>query len=194
MSLRRPLESECQDTGFSHENLFSLQDARTLRIQVGSTVWIRGTMLVWKDGTLELFPARQRAGKADLLLGSARALKRELMQVRGRGQLLLADAGKRIRLVRLFKQPLWLNANELVAFDPTVSVQVNLLQSLSSWVASPQVRVELRGEGMLALSVPLEWEEVSAGMPHGVRTPHPVPSVAWSQGGGISRQGSWSGV
>jgi uncharacterized protein (AIM24 family) len=93
----------------------------------------------------------------------------------------LADEGKSVQILQLHGESIFVNGNDLLAFEPSLKWDITMMRKLSAIVAGGLFNVRLEGTGMLAITThhePLTLV-VSPGRP--VRT-DPNATIAWSGG------------
>ncbi len=102
-----------------------------------------------------------------------------LMKVDGRGKLYLADAGKKIMILNLQNESIYVNGNDLLAFEPSIKWDIKLMKRITGIMAGGLFNVRCEGTGMIAITThhePLALR-VRPGQP--VIT-DPNATVAWS--------------
>ncbi len=164
------------------QGVFELEGHSMLELNLrGQTVYTKvGTMIAYQGGI-----KFEREGVLESGLGKAlkRALTGEgtpLMRVSGMGRVYVADAKKRISVLRLEAgQSLCVNGNDLLAFESTVNWDIRMMRKVAGMMAGGLFNVRLEGEGLVALT--------SHGAPLTLRVGHnrsvvtdPNATVAWS--------------
>jgi uncharacterized protein (AIM24 family) len=75
-----------------------------------------------------------------------------LMKAEGVGTLYLADAGKNIFILDLQGKSLFVNGNDLLAFEDRVQWDITLMRRISSMLAGGLFNVKFAGEGLIAMT------------------------------------------
>src|SRR5688500_3674883 len=102
-----------------------------------------------------------------------------LTKANGQGTMYLADEGKSIQILQLNGESIFVNGNDLLAFEPALKWDITMMRKLSAMLAGGLFNVKLEGHGMLAITThhePLPLV-VHSGLP--IRT-HPSATLAWS--------------
>ena len=164
------------------EGLFELESERILEVNLDGRVWTKtGSMIAYvgairfaREGMLE-----HGAGKAlkKLLTGEGTALTK----AEGSGRLYLADTGKKISILNLDGDSIFVNGKDLLAFQDTIAWDVTFMKRVSAMLAGGLFNVKLEGKGMVAITTHYEplTLRVTPGKP--VIT-DPNATVAWSGG------------
>lgn len=167
-----------------HGGLFELENARMLDVNLDGYIWIKtGSMVAYvgdvrfeREGVLE-----QGLGK--LLKKAMTGEGTRLTKATGQGHLYLADSGKTIQILRLENESIFVNGNDLLAFEPSVDWDINMMKKLSAVVAGGLFNVRLEGTGMVAIGTHYEPLTLVVTPDQPVVT-DPNATVAWS--GGLS--------
>jgi uncharacterized protein (AIM24 family) len=166
------------------EGLFELESERMLEVNLSGTVWTKmGSMIAYvgaikftREGVLE-------HGIGKFLKKAVTGEGAHLTKAEGRGRLYLADEGKKISILDLQGESIFVNGNDLLAFEEGIDWDIKLMRKVSAMLAGGLFNVRLRGQGMVAITThhdPMTLR-VTPGNP--VIT-DPNATVAWS--GGLS--------
>lgn len=166
-----------QDRG---EGLFELESPRMLEVNLDGMIWIktggmvayRGEIKYEREGLLE-------KGFGKLLKKAVTGEGARLTKATGRGVMYLADEAKSIQILKLENEAIFVNGNDLLAFEPQIEWDIKMMRRMTAIVAGGLFNVRLEGSGMIAITThhePLTLT-VSPGSP--VRT-DPNATVAWS--------------
>jgi uncharacterized protein (AIM24 family) len=102
-----------------------------------------------------------------------------LTKAQGQGRLYLADEAKKISILKLNNEAIFVNGNDVLAFEPSLRWDITMMRSMAGMFAGGLFNVRFEGAGMLAITThydPLALE-VKPGQP--VFT-DPNATVAWS--------------
>jgi uncharacterized protein (AIM24 family) len=170
-------QTEQKDKG---EGFFELETPHMLEVNLDGLVWAKAGSMVAYHGEIKFV----REGILEHGLGTAfkKALTGEgtsLMKANGRGKLYLADDGKKITILELQNDTIYINGNDLLAFEPTVKWNIKLMKRVSSMLAGGLFNVRCEGTGLIAITTHYEplTLRVTPGKP--VIT-DPNATVAWS--------------
>jgi uncharacterized protein (AIM24 family) len=102
-----------------------------------------------------------------------------LMKANGKGKLYLADSGKKIIILNLQNEAIYINGNDLLAFEPSIKWEIKLMKKIAGMMTGGLFNVRCEGTGMIAFTAHYEplTLKVSPGNP--VIT-DPNATVAWS--------------
>ena len=160
--------------------LFELESERMLEVNLDGPLWTKTGSMVAYLGSIKF----TREGMLEHGLG--RFLKRavsgegtQLTKAEGRGKLYLADEAKKISILKLHNESIFVNGNDVLAFEPALKWDITMMRSIAGMFAGGLFNVRFEGAGLLAITThydPLALE-VKPGQP--VFT-DPNATVAWS--------------
>ena len=170
-----------QDRG---QGLFELENERLLEVNLDGLVWTKaGSMVAYvgqikftREGVLE-------HGVGKFLKRAVTGEGARLTKAEGRGKLYLADSGKKVSILQLAGQSLFVNGNDVLAFEPSLKWDITMMRRVTAVVSGGLFNVRFDGAGMLAVTTHYDpvTLRVRPGQP--VFT-DPNATIAWS--GGLS--------
>jgi uncharacterized protein (AIM24 family) len=172
-----------QDRG---QGLFELENERLLEINLNGMAWTKTGSMVAYLGQIKF----TREGMLEH--GVGRFLKKaftgegtRLTKAEGSGKLYLADAGKKVSILHLAGQALFVNGNDVLAFEPSLKWDITMMRKVTAMMAGGLFNVRFEGSGMLAITTHYDpvTLRVQPGRP--VFT-DPNATIAWS--GGLTPQ------
>ena len=103
-----------------------------------------------------------------------------LMHAAGTGKLYLADEGKKVKIIKLQNESIFVNGNDVLALEDTIKNEIKMLKSVAGMMSGGLFQVKLSGSGYIAITTHGEpiLLRVSANQP--VYT-DPNATVAWSE-------------
>lgn len=162
------------------EGFFELETPRMLEVNLDSLVWAKAGSMVAYHGKIKF----EREGVLEHGIGAMfkKALTGEgaaLMKATGQGKLYLADSGKKIIILHLQNESIYVNGNDLLAFEPTIKHEVKLMRKVAGMMAGGLFNVRCEGTGLVAITAHYEplTLRVTPGKP--IIT-DPNATVAWS--------------
>jgi len=170
-------ETMQQDKG---EGLFELETARLLEINLTDKIWTKAGAMVSYRGNIKF----EREGVFEHGLGKMfkKTLTGEgtpLMKATGQGKLYVADQGKKISILQLQGESLFVNGNDLLAFEPTIEWDIKLMKKIAGMLSGGLFNVKLEGEGLVAITSHYEPLTLLVTPDNPVFT-DPNATVAWS--------------
>ncbi len=166
-----------QDRG---EGLFELERDRMLEVNLDGNVWIKtgamvaycGTVKFTREGILE-------HGVGKLLKRSVTGEGTKLTRAAGQGTVYLADNGKKVTILRLDNEAIYVNGNDILAFEPQINWDIRLMRKVTAVLAGGLFNVKLEGSGMVAITT--HYDPVTLIVkPGNPVTTDPNATVAWS--------------
>jgi uncharacterized protein (AIM24 family) len=164
------------------QGVFELETERILEVNLNGSVWTkmgsmvsyRGQVKFTREGILE-------QGFGNMLKKSLTGEGSSLTKAEGRGQVYLADAGKKITILNLQNDTIFVNGNDLLAFEPSIRYEVKMMRKVSSMIAGGLFNVRLEGTGMIAFTT--HYDPITLIVtPDNPVTTDPNATVAWSGG------------
>ncbi|MFN4258365.1 MAG: AIM24 family protein [Gemmataceae bacterium] len=162
------------------EGVFELEGDRFLEVHLNGLVWMKkGAMVAYlgdvrfeREGILE-----HGVGRLFKKMFTGESLP--LTKGQGRGVLYLADQGKKITILNLRGDTIYINGSDLLAFEPTIQWDIKFMKSLSGILAGGLFNVRLEGTGMIALTTHFDPITLLVQRGQPVFT-DPQATVAWS--------------
>ncbi|MBS8264604.1 AIM24 family protein [Mesobacillus boroniphilus] len=166
-----------QDKG---EGLFELETPRMLEINLNGQVWSKAGAMVSYRGQIKF----EREGVLEHGIGKMfkKAITGEgtsLMKANGNGKLYLADQGKKISILHLQNEAIFVNGNDLLAFEPSISWDIKMMRRVAGMLSGGLFNVRLEGAGMVAITSHYEPLTLLVTPDNPVYT-DPNATVAWS--------------
>ncbi|PQO31592.1 AIM24 family protein [Blastopirellula marina] len=171
-------QTQQQDRG---EGFFEMESPRILEVNLnGNYVWTKMGSMISYLGSMKF----EREGVFDKGIGGffKKAITGEgarLTKVSGNGKLYLADYGKKIQILRLENQEIVVNANDVLAFENSVTWDIKMMKRISSMMAGGLFQMTLSGSGMVAITTHYEPLTLVVTPNQPVYT-DPNATVAWS--------------
>jgi uncharacterized protein (AIM24 family) len=149
-------------------------------VNLDGLMWIKTGSMVAYVGNIKF------TREAILEKGIGRMLKKavtgegtRLTKAEGQGRMYLADAGKKVQILQLQGEALFVNGNDLLAFEPQVDWDIKVMKRLTAMVAGGLFNVRLEGSGMVAVTTHYEPLALLVSSDRPVIT-DPNATVAWS--------------
>jgi len=160
--------------------MFELETEHVLQINLDGEVWIKlGSMIAYRGDIRFEREGLLSQGIGNLLKKAVSGEGAKLTNAKGRGQLYVADKSKRVTLLKLTGESLFVNGNDLLAFEKVLEHQITVMRKISAIASGGLFNVRVGGSGCVAITThhrPLVLP-VTRGQP--VFT-DPQATVAWS--------------
>jgi len=162
------------------EGKFELETKHLLEINLDGQVWTKwGSMIAYR-GNIKF----DKAGISDKGLG--KFLKEKVTgegmtmnKAKGSGVLYLADQGKKISIINLENDSIYVNGNDVLAFEDTIDWDVKIMKRVAGMMAGGLFNVKLSGSGMIAITTHKDPVTLMVKPDNPVQT-DPNATVAWS--------------
>jgi uncharacterized protein (AIM24 family) len=161
-------------------DFFQLESDRMLEINLDGDVWTKtGSMVAYVGGIKFSREGLLDRGLGNLLKKSLTGEGARLTKATGRGRLYLADSGKTVQILDLQNEVLFVNGNDLLAFESGMKWDITMMKSLGAMVSNGLFNVRLQGPGMIAITTHFEPLTLMVKPGYPVRT-DPNATTAWS--------------
>lgn len=170
-------ETSQRDRG---EGTFEQETPHLLEVNLDGKVWTKWGSMVAYRGSIKF----DKAGLSDKGLGKyfKEKLTGEgmmLTKATGEGQLYLADNGKKVSIIELDDEAIFVNGNDVLAFEDSVKWDVKMMRKAAGMMAGGLFNVKLEGPGMIAITTHKEPITLKVTKDEPVMT-DPQATVAWS--------------
>ncbi|MFC1285771.1 AIM24 family protein [Bacillus paralicheniformis] len=162
------------------EGLFEMETPRLLEVNLDGKVWAKAGSMVSYRGRVKF----KREGVLEHGIG--RMVKKvfsgegaALMKAEGNGKVYLADQGKKISILNLKGDSIFVNGHDLLAFEPSIDWDIKLMKRISGMLAGGLFNIKLEGTGMAAITSHYEPLTLIVTPESPVYT-DPNATVAWS--------------
>lgn len=164
---------------FEVENPYTLEvnmNGKRVWTKIGSMIAYTGQIKFTREGIME-------HGLDRMLKKMVTGEGTSLMKMEGAGRVYLADKGKRVQVLNLQDETIFVNGNDLLAFEDSIQWDITMMRRMAGMMTGGLFNIKLSGRGMVAITThftPITLQ-VEPGKP--VFT-DPNATVAWS--GGLS--------
>ncbi|TFD93624.1 AIM24 family protein [Jeotgalibacillus sp. R-1-5s-1] len=164
----------------SSRDFFELETDRILEVNLNGKVWAKAGSMISYEGNIKF----EREGMMEHGLGRfvKKALSGEgaqLMKANGQGRLYVADQGKKITVLDLEGESVFINGNDLLAFQDGLEWDIKLMRRVAGMMAGGLFNVRLEGQGLVAFTSHYEPLTLLVTPDRPVFT-DPNATVAWS--------------
>lgn len=166
-----------QDRG---QGVFELESERLLEINLDGVVWTKmGSMVAYVGDVKFTREGMLEHGLGKFLKKAITGEGTRLTKAEGAGKVYLADSGKKVTILELEDDSIYVNANDVLAFEVDIEHDIKMMRKITGMLAGGLFNMKLSGTGMIAITThydPLTLR-VRPGRP--ICT-DPNATVAWS--------------
>ncbi len=135
------------------EGLFELENDYTLEVNLNGMVWTKlGSMVAYRGGIRFEREGMMEHGLGTFLKKAVTGEGAHLMKATGNGKLYCSDGGKRISILNLQNQSIYVNGNDILAFEPSLGYEIKLMRRVTTMMAGGLFNIKLEGTGMAAIT------------------------------------------
>ncbi len=159
---------------------FELENPYLLEVNLEGLVWAKlGSMIAYTGGVKFTREGALEHGLGRMLKKAMSGEGTSLMKIEGSGRAYLADLGKRVQILRLQGDTVFVNGNDLLAFEDGLDWDITMMRKAASMLAGGLFNIRMSGSGLVAITTHYEplTLVVAPGKP--VFT-DPNATVAWS--------------
>ena len=162
------------------EGTFELERDRLLEINLEGKVWTKlGSMVAYLGDIKFTREGVMEHGIGKMLKKAVTGEGVSLTKAEGTGKLYLADSGKKISVINLDNQSIFVNGNDLLAFEESITWDIKMLKKVAGVMAGGLFNVKLEGTGMIAITTHYDPLTLKVTPEKPVFT-DPNATVAWS--------------
>lgn len=167
------------------EGFFELENARMLELNLGtvgmpSEAWIKTGAMVGYVGQVRFTrEGLLQQGVGNLLKKAVSGEGTRLTKAEGVGRVYLADTAKKVTILQLQGEAIYVNGNDVLAFETPIRNEIRMMKRISGFLAGGLFNVHLQGSGLLAITTHYDPVTLRVSPGHPVCT-DPNATVAWS--------------
>ncbi len=162
------------------EGTFELERDRLIEINLEGKVWTKmGSMVAYLGDIKFTREGVMEHGIGKMLKKAVTGEGVRLTKAEGTGKLYLADSGKKISVINLDNQSIFVNGNDLLAFEESIQWDIKMLKKVAGVMAGGLFNVKLEGTGMIAITTHYDPLTLKVTPEKPVFT-DPNATVAWS--------------
>ncbi len=162
------------------EGLFEMERDRLLELNLNGHIWTkRGSMVAYKGNVKFTREGVLEHGVGKMLKKAFTGEGASLTKVEGKGKVYLADMGKKISILNLNNDAIYVNGNDLLAFEDNIQWDIKMLKKIAGFMSGGLFNVRLQGSGMVAITTHYDPLTLRVTHDNPVYT-DPNATVAWS--------------
>lgn len=162
---------------------FELESSHLLEIKLNGRVWSKAGSMVAYQGVVKFIrQGVMEQGLGNLLKKALSGEGMQLMKMEGNGRVYVADAGKKITLLRLSGESIFVNGNDVLAFEDGIESNITMMKRMAGMMSGGLFNVKLTGSGVVAITSHYEPLTLRVSAQTGPVFTDPNATVAWSGG------------
>ncbi len=162
------------------EGTFELERDRMLEVNLDGKVWTKmGSMVAYLGNIKFTREGVMEHGIGKMLKKAVTGEGVSLTKAEGNGKLYLADDGKKVSVINLENQSIFVNGNDLLAFEESINWDIKMLKKVAGLMSGGLFNVKLEGTGMVAITTHYDPLTLKVTPENPVFT-DPNATVAWS--------------
>ena len=176
------INSFLNETAQKDENRepFELENPYLLEVNLNGRVWAKlGSMIGYvgdvkfeREGMLE-------GGLGKMFKKAVTGEANPLMKAEGAGRVYFADSGKKVRILYLQDEMLYVNGNNVLAFQDSIGWDIKMMRRIAGMAAGGLFNLQLRGTGAIAITTHFDPITLAVTPQTPVFT-DPNATIAWS--------------
>ena len=164
----------------SNQGLFEMEGDRVLEVNLNGSVWTKtGSMIAYLGGIKFTREGVLEQGVGNLLKKFVSGEGTRLTRAAGQGKLYLADSGKKVTILALNGESIFVNANDVLAFEESLTYEIKMMRKMAAVLSGGLFNARFQGTGLLAITShydPLTLQVT----PSTPVTTDPNATIAWS--------------
>jgi len=162
---------------------FELESSHLLEVKLNGRVWSKaGSMVAYQGAVKFIRQGVMEQGLGNLLKKALSGEGMQLMKMEGNGRVYVADAGKKITLLRLNGESIFVNGNDVLAFEDGIESTISMMKRMAGMMSGGLFNVKLSGNGVVAITSHYEPLTLRVSAQTGPVFTDPNATVAWSGG------------
>ncbi|MFL7978594.1 AIM24 family protein, partial [Xanthomonas vasicola] len=132
---------------------FELENPHLLEVRLNGMVWSKAGAMVARTGSVKFTrEGLLEQGLGNLLKKAVSGEGMQLMKAEGQGRVYLADLGKLVTLLRLNGEAIFVNGNDVLAFESGVEHKITMMRKVAGMLSGGLFNVRLSGHGIVAIT------------------------------------------
>ncbi len=163
------------------EEVFELENPYLLDINLNGKAWAKlGSMVAYTGDVKFKKQSSLEGGISKFVMKKVSGESSKLMSAKGQGHVYLADKGKRITILNMEGNRLFVNGNDILAFEEQIDWDITMMSGAGA-MSGGLFNIRLEGYGMIAITTHYTPITLTVTPDRPVYT-DPNATVAWSDG------------
>jgi uncharacterized protein (AIM24 family) len=159
---------------------FELENPYLLEVNLNGRVWAKlGSMIGYlgnvkfeREGVLE-------GGLGNFFKKAVSGEANPMMKAEGQGRVYFADSGKKVRILALQNEQIFVNGNNVLAYQDTIQSEIKLMRRIAGMAAGGLFNIQLSGTGAIAITTHFDPITIAVTPDQPVYT-DPNATIAWA--------------
>jgi uncharacterized protein (AIM24 family) len=135
------------------QGLFELEGDRVLEVNLNGEIWTKtGSMIAYLGSVKFEREGLLQQGIGNMLKKAVSGEGTRLTKAAGNGKVYLADAGKKITILSLNNESIFVNANDVLAFESSLTYDIKMMRKMAAMLSGGLFNARFHGSGMLAIT------------------------------------------
>jgi uncharacterized protein (AIM24 family) len=162
------------------QGVFELENERILEVNLDGEVWMKmGTMVSYRGKVRFTREGIFERGIGTLLKRTVTGEGGNMTKASGVGKVYIADQGKKITVLKLQGEDVYVNGSDLLAFQTSVDYEIKMMKRIGGALAGGFFNIKLSGHGLVAIGTHYDPVVLEVSPDNPVVT-DPNSTVAWS--------------
>jgi len=159
---------------------FELENPYLLEVNLNGTVWAKlGAMIGYLGNVKFEREGIMEGGLTKMFKKAVTGESNPMMKAEGQGRVYFADAGKKVRILYLQNETLFVNGNNVLAFQDTIQWDIKMMRRMAGMAAGGLFNMQLSGTGAIAITTHFDPITLAVHPDYPVFT-DPNATIAWS--------------
>jgi uncharacterized protein (AIM24 family) len=177
-SIRSFLEETAQKD--DRREPFELENQYLLEVNLNGRIWAKlGSMIGYVGNVKFEREGVMEGGLSKFLKKAVTGESTPMMKAEGQGRVYFADSGKKVRVLYLNNEMLYVNGNNVLAFQDSIQWDIKLMRRVAGIAAGGLFNMSLGGSGAVAITTHFDPITLVVTPENPVYT-DPNATIAWS--------------
>jgi len=159
---------------------FELENPYLLEVNLNGRVWAKlGAMIGYVGNVKFIREGMMEGGLGKFFKKAMTGEANPMMKAEGQGRVYFADSGKKVRVLYLENEGLFVNGNNVLAFQDSIQWDIKLMRRMAGVAAGGLFNMQLGGTGAIAITTHFDPITLVVTPEFPVYT-DPNATIAWS--------------
>ncbi len=159
---------------------FELENPYLLEVNLNGRVWAKlGSMIGYTGDVKFVRQGIMEGGLGKMFKKAVTGEANPMMKAEGIGRVYFADSGKKVRILALQNEMLFVNGNNVLAFDDSIQWDIKMMKRMAGMAAGGLFNMQLQGTGSVAITTHFDPITLAVSPEAPIFT-DPNATIAWS--------------